>query len=306
MASSRLPILFEALPPRRDATHGQWQDQLELLDPLLHLGIEGVNVPEIVNGHYETVEPRAFAVALQARLRVKAIVNRITVHHPLPDLLQWVQASARDFGIRDFVFVGGERRTEKYPGPSLSDALPYLAAAAKKAGGQAGVITIPTRRRPDLDEPSRLLAKQAAGASFAVSQILCESTFACRLQADLAGAADAGGEAQMPVYWSLAPAGKKADVEFLGWLGVHVPPEFVSTVMDGGATEGRLARSRAWNLRIARDLLEHAERVGAAPRFCVEHVMQHNIEAAVDLVEGVAALLREFPQVGGAVVRGAR
>ncbi len=291
-----LPLLFEALPPRRDAGYGQWQDHLEVLDPLRDAGILAVNVPEIVNGAYRTVEPRAFAVALQARLRVPAVLNRITVHHPLPELLGWVESTAADYGIRDFVFVGGESSSAAYLGPRLSEALPPLAAATARLGGQAGVVTIPTRRRGDLDEPERLLQKQAAGARFAVSQILLESATAVRLQTDLAAAAERKGVRPMPVHWSLAPVGRPADIEFLRWLGVHVPDGFENAILGGSGLDGRLRRSRDANLEVARAILEAGETAGARPGFCVEHVMQRNIEAAVDLVADVAGLLREFPR----------
>jgi 5,10-methylenetetrahydrofolate reductase len=288
----RAPILFEALPPQVDSSEAQWQDHLDLLDPLKHAGLAGVNVPEIVNGHYRTVEPRSFAAALQRRLGVRAILNRITVHHELAALQSWATESRQGHGIHDLVLVGGESSSQTYPGVGVDEALQALRPGVGKAGGHLGVITIPTRRRKDLDEPDRLLRKQRAGADFAVSQILCEPDAALRLQSDLA--AKPLGSKPLTLFWSLAPVAKKRDLEFLKWLGVDVP-ETVAKALLAEDSARRLARSHALNLAIARSLLEGAEAEGGVPiGFCVEHVMLSNIEAGIDLVDQVRALVREF------------
>jgi 5,10-methylenetetrahydrofolate reductase len=292
--AGRPPILFEALPPQLHSTEEQWQDHLELLDPLRHAGLAGVNVPEIVNGHYTTVDPRSFAAALQRRLAVRAILNRITVHHPLPALLSWATETRAGHGIHDLVLVGGERSNQPYPGASVNESLQALRAPVTRSGGHLGVITIPTRRRSDLDEPERLLRKQAAGADFAISQILCEPQAAIRLQADLARAAKPGTR-PLTLFWSLAPVARKRDVEFLDWLGVEVPAPVRKQLLADAEPAQRLARSHAVNEAIARQLLEAAEANGAGPiGFCVEHVMLSNIDAAIDLVERVKAISRDF------------
>jgi 5,10-methylenetetrahydrofolate reductase len=293
---ARPPILFEALPPRVDSTEEQWQDQLGLLDPLRHAGLAGVNVPEIVNGHYTTVEPRTFAAALQRRLGVRAVLDRITVHHPLPALQSWAAETRLGHGIHDLVLVGGERSTEAYPGVPVEPALEGLGPAVRRAGGHLGVITIPTRRRTILDEPERLARKQAAGADFAISQILCEPGAALRLQADVA--AFRPERKPLTLLWSLAPVARKRDLEFLDWLGVEVPARTRQDLLAIADDGRRLERSHDLNESIARRLLEGAEAAGAGPiGFCVEHVMLSNIEAAVTLVDRIRSLTREFRTV---------
>jgi 5,10-methylenetetrahydrofolate reductase len=291
---ARPPILFEALPPQVESTEEQWQDHLHLLDPLRHAGLAGVNVPEIVNGHYRTVEPRSFASALQRRLGVRAILNRITVHHTLPSLQSWAAETRLGHGIHDLVLVGGEKSSETYPGVGVRPALEGLKPGTKKANGHLGVITIPTRRRQDLDEPQRLAEKQAAGADFAVSQILCEPEAALRLQADVASAVPAG-KPPLTLFWSLAPVARRRDLEFLAWLGVEVPPDVQKDLLAITEPAARLERSHDLNVAIARRLLEGAEAAGSGPiGFCVEHVMLSNIEAGITLVDRVRELCREF------------
>jgi 5,10-methylenetetrahydrofolate reductase len=295
------PVLFEALPPQVESTDEQWQDHLDLLDPLRRAGLAGINVPEIVNGHYKTVEPRSFAAALQRRLSTKAILNRITVHHTLPQLRGWVAETRLGHGIDTFVLVGGESSTTSYPGSGVIDALEALRRPVESASGVLGVITIPTRRRPVGDEPQRLLDKAAAGARFAISQILCEPTSAVKLQKDLHQAAAArsldGGAVPAPpqLFWSLAPVARPRDLEFLKWLGVEVPPGIEKALRGETSPEARLEASARMNEGIARDLLAAAERDGTpAPGFCVEHVMLSNLEAGIALVDRVKDVGRSF------------
>lgn len=294
------PVLFEALPPQVESTDEQWQDHLDLLDPLRRAGLAGINVPEIVNGHYKTVEPRSFAAALQRRLATKAILNRITVHHTLPQLRGWVAETRLGHGIDTFVLVGGESSATTYPGAGVIDALTALRPPVESAKGALGVITIPTRRRPVGDEPQRLLDKAAAGARFAISQILCEPTAAVKLQGDLhqaaAGQVDDGPAAAPPqLFWSLAPIARPRDLEFLKWLGVEVPPGIEKALRAEASPEARLEASARMNEGIARDLLAAAERDGApAPGFCVEHVMLSNLEAGIALVDRVKEVGRSF------------
>jgi 5,10-methylenetetrahydrofolate reductase len=289
------PILFEALPPQVESTAEQWQDHLDQLDPLRRAGLAGVNVPEIVNGHYRTVEPRAFAAALQRRLGTKAILNRITVHHTLPQLRGWVAETRVGHDIDTFVLVGGESAATPYPGAGVVEALDALRPTVEATGGALGVITIPTRRRAALDEPQRLLAKSAAGARFAISQILCEPAAAVRLQRDLGTAAAATGRDAPRLFWSLAPVARPRDLEFLKWLGVEIPPGVEKALRAEGSPEARLEASARLNEGIARELLAAAERDGApTPGFCVEHVMLSNLEAAIALVDRVKDAGRGF------------
>ena len=168
--------------------------------------------------------------------------------------------------------------------------VPPASSAVRPPAGRLGVVTIPGRR----GEAERLRRKQEAGASFAVSQILCEPEAAVRLQAE------AKGEAPFTLFWSLAPVARRRDVEFLRWLGVDIPPAVSDHLLAESSPAARLRRSDALNLAIARRLLEAAEASEASGRgrlavgFCVEHVMLSNLEAAIGLVEQVRELARGF------------
>lgn len=291
----RHPILFEALAPKAGTPPQEWETLFDALRPLARSGVVGISVPEVLDGHYQTVEPRAFAGALQRRLGLRTAVNRITVHHAPGDLAAWVDDTHGRHAICDLVLVGGEKSSQAYPGPGVTEALRLLADRVHGWGGTLGVITIPTRRRVHLDEPERLLAKQAAGADYAVSQILCESQSALRLQGDLASAWRKGDHRPLPLYWSLAPVANRRDVAFLRWLGVQIPAATETTLLEATTPAGRLRLSHDLNLEIARTLLEHAEAAAIGPiGFCIEHVMQGNVPAALELAQHVRELAAGF------------
>lgn len=288
----RIPLVFEALPTDVRATPAEREFHLDLMRPLRILDVDAINVPEIIGGAYETVPPREFAAGLQQVTGLPAIVNRITVQEPADGLRRWIQETRTQHDIHDFVLVGGESSKESYSGPGVTEGL----RIARDAGAdRLGVITIPTRRRPDLDEPHRLLAKQEAGADYAISQILGESESAARLQRDTAQAAVASDVPCPPILWSLAPVARIKDLKFLQWLGVEIPAAYERRLRSAGGAQSRLEVSHQTNEAMARNLLEHAEREEHGPiGFCIEHVMRSNMAPAFELVERIRDVILEF------------
>lgn len=282
-----VPILFEALPTKADKGREGMADHVEQLLPLAELGLEAINVPEIINGHYQTVDPREFALALQDRLEVPVILNRISVYHSAGEMEAWAEET-RDMGIKQAVIVGGESSKVPYPGIGVLEALDVVSPVMDRTG----VITIPSRRGGVVDEPERLLAKQEAGASFAISQILMECLSAGSLQRDLATSARRRDMAQPLLYWSLAPIQRKRDISFLKWLGVEAPAGIEAWFREAPGSKERGERSLALNLELAKELLENAN---GTTGFCVEHVMAGNVGAAVTLVEALRRVCQDGP-----------
>jgi 5,10-methylenetetrahydrofolate reductase len=274
-------ILYEALPPAADASQRDIENAVERLQPLVDLGVGAVNIPEIINGHYHTIEPRAFGQAIQQAHGLRTIINRITVHHTAPELEAWA-TDTRGQGIAHYLLVGGERSGKRYRGIGVDRALKLLATQA----ASLGVVTIAHRRGGWVDEPQRLIGKAEAGATYAVSQILLDAEPAIRLQRDLGAAAPT---THLPIYWSLAPVGRRKDLDFLEWLGVQIPPH-VRSELDGASAQARLKASHARNEAIARALLEYGDATGTPVGFCIEHVMDRNVESAFELVERVQQL----------------
>lgn len=289
----RIPLLFEALPTDAEFDRDGREFHLDMLRPLRTMGVAAVNVPEIIGGHYRTVDPTAFAAGVQETTGLPTVVNRITVQEPAAGLDRWVDAAAAR-GVDHYVFVGGESSQDAHVGPSVTQA---LEATRPRLGDHqtVGCITIPTRRRPVLDEPERLLRKHAAGADFAISQILGESVSAADLQRDTAQHALEHDATCIPLFWSLSPIVRTKDIRFLEWLGVQIPRPYRQALHDAGTRDARLRTSHRTNESMVRNLLEHAEHEDHGPiGFCIEHVMRSNMAPAFELVERVRDVCREF------------
>lgn len=86
-----------------------------------------------------------------------------------------------------------------------------------------GGVTIPERHAQRADEHERLLRKQESGCSFFVTQVVYDLTAAKDLVSDYAYACRERGIEPAPLVFTLSVCGSLKTLEFLQWLGVHVP-----------------------------------------------------------------------------------
>lgn len=86
-----------------------------------------------------------------------------------------------------------------------------------------GGVTIPERHAQRADEHERMLRKQESGCSFFVTQVVYDLTAAKDLVSDYAYACRERGVDPVPLVFTLSVCGSLKTLEFLQWLGVHVP-----------------------------------------------------------------------------------
>jgi hypothetical protein len=240
--------------------------------------LDGVLVPEILDGEYRTADPVTFAADLGDHVGAPAFVNQITVNHTATRL-QERASIAREQGVRGFVLVGPASSGHRFPGVGVEEGLQAL-----RGHGALGVVTIPGRERPGLSEAERLLRKRLAGAEFAVSQVIMDPGPACRLLEEVVEECRRNDVAPPRLYWTLAPFSSPSDLALLAKLGVRVPKGAVSLVHSG-------TPALNYNLDVARQLGEQSERCGVKAGFCVSHLTLRNVGAAVEL----ARVINESP-----------
>ena len=256
-------ILFEAIPPAATAA-APWREHLARLDGLRSAGVAGLLVPQVEDGDFATAEPVAFAAEAGRRLGLPAHVNRIV----RGGQDGWVE-QARAAGVAGAVAVGGG-------GIPVEPALPALARL-----GPVGVVAIPGRTSQGVPEAQRLARRAAAGATWAVSQILLDAEPACALAEEVADACSRLGVAPPRIHWSLAPVGGPRDLDWLRRLRVHVNAEALALVRDG--RPATLEASARHNRALADRVLAASRRSGVPAGLCVSHVTLRNVEAAVAL-----------------------
>ncbi|MGW4490370.1 5,10-methylenetetrahydrofolate reductase [Amycolatopsis sp. NPDC004368] len=187
---------------------------------------------------------------------------------PSRTLSVFVGASSRDKAVRTGLPEAHRLRHEERPDLPL--------------GGVA--IT----ERPD--EYQRLITKQQAGCSYFISQVIYSADAAKSMVSDYFYACRAQGLSPRPVLFTLSVCGSLKTLEFLKWLGVHVPRWLENSLRHADDT---LAESFEQCLTNARDLAAFCRKLGMPFGFLVESVSirKVEIEATVALAGELSSLL---------------
>lgn len=214
-----------------------------------------------------------------------AIVYRAVSKYDREELAAWL--AAQDAGRVLTVFVGAASAGSV---PRTSLAAAQALRAEHRPDLTLGGVAIPERHTATGHEHERLIAKQRAGCSFFVTQVVYDAEAAKNLVSDYRYRCDDLGLEPRPVIFTLSVCGSLKTLEFLSWLGVHVPRWLENDLRHSGDT---LADSFDACLATARELARFCTRLGVPFGFNVESVSvrRAEIEATVALAEAVRGLL---------------
>ncbi|MCI0650706.1 MAG: hypothetical protein L0Z55_02355, partial [Planctomycetes bacterium] len=194
------PLVLEIVPPPLRVGRAGIEEIIERAERIHGaLQLSAINVPEIreessksehgarKNPFEPRVEPRVLGRELNSRLGIPAIINHVVVHRGEDALRHWLAETREDYGIRDFVLVGGELSEGAYPGPGVGRANQILRALYPPGDVRIGNIVIPGRVADGMAEAARVLRKIEHGANFFTSQIVYHETDLCDLLSGCAG-----------------------------------------------------------------------------------------------------------------------
>ena len=155
-----------------------------------------------------------------------------------------------------------------------------------------GSVAIPERHAQHLDEHERILRKQQAGSSFFVTQVVYDLTAAKDMVSDYAYACRERGVEPAHTVFTLSVCGSLKTLEFLQWLGVHVPRWLQNQLAH---VEDPLGESYDQCVRTARELAAFCRHLDVPFGFNVESVSirRVEIEASVRLAAEIRDLLAE-------------
>lgn len=314
-------VIFEIIPPAKRSLDA-FRDKAQRLSSLLsRTHVDAINIPEIRKGMGHSnrptrfgakTEPRVFAAVIQHMLGIDTIVNRITVHDQSPAQYEWLKSTYHDYGVENLVLVGGESPEEAYPGPSVTK-MGDMVTKFLNHGWQesdigsnqpirlrtdffCGGVTIHTRREEDpaLDEPARLITKARHGIQFFMSQASYEAQSSQALLTDYNNACLDQHVEPKRIILSFAPVSSPRDLQFLKWLGVHIPPEVETYLLHGGKASQISERS----LKVCRDILSSVlnhvlkHQLTVPLGINVEHIMNHNFSVSIEMIQELSALYR--------------
>ena len=287
-------LLYGITPPRRSATPEKIREVAEVtLGRLAPLDLDGLilydiddeadrNPDERPFPYLPTLDPADFHAGHLGAWDRPVIIYRCVGKYAEDELRSWLGATDPDRVLSVFV---GPSSGDKPVRTNLRRAHELRAECHPEL--QIGAVVIPERE----DEHLRMLAKQERGCTFFVSQVIYHAGETKDLLSDYFYACRERGVPPRPVIFTLSLCGSAKTLEFLQWLGVHVPRWLRNTLVH---SPDPLADSYRESLAIAHDLKGFCERLGIPYGFHVESVSirKAEIEAAVRLATEIGALLR--------------
>jgi 5,10-methylenetetrahydrofolate reductase len=213
------------------------------------------------------------------------VVYRATSKYTEEELRDWV--GSQDTTKRMAVFVGAPSR-ERHVATTLRRAQELRAEVAPDL--LLGAVAIPERHTGKGDEHLRLIAKQEAGCSYFVTQVVYDVNAAKNLVSDYAYECRARGLDPLPIVFTFSVCGSMKTLEFLRWLGVDVPRWIENDLRHADDTlEASLSQAEATAL----ELIAFCRHLGVPFGLNVESVSirKVEIEASVRLA---ARLRREL------------
>jgi len=300
IAERRSGFLFFGLTPPRSSTSPEDAQRiadltLERLEPVQPDGLILYDIDEEADRntgarpfpYLPTMDPAEFLTRHLTDWRGTVVVYRCVGKYPAADIESWLRA--QDVGQVMSVFVGAASRDSTVT-TSLAEAQSLWRATRPEL--VLGGVAIPERHTARGHEHERLIAKQAAGCSYFVTQVVYDTHAAKNLVSDYHYRCREIDLAPVPIIFTLSVCGSVRTLEFLSWLGVDVPRWMASELRNAHDT---LAESYEICLSTARDLAAFCVRLGVPFGFNVESVSirKAEIEASVRLATQLRALLDE-------------
>lgn len=291
-------LLFAVTPPRLTVSAPEAAEigrvTLERLRPLAIDGLVLYDIDDESDRNPDqrpfpflpTMDPADYLDRYLARLEVPAIVYRAVGKYREDRFRSWLEEQDPSEALT--VFVGSSSR-EKAVLTSLTRA--YELRDQVQPELLLGGVAIAERHARLGDEHLRLIAKQAAGCSFFVTQIVYDVNAAKNLISDYHYECAVQNLEPVPIVFSFSVCGSLKTLEFLRWLGVTVPRWIENELRHADDT---LDASYEQAVATAVDLIAFCRRLGAPFGLNVESVsiQKAEIEASVRLATRLRADLR--------------
>ncbi len=291
-------LLFALTPPRvtvTDEQAGEIADKArERLEPLALDGLVLYDIDDESDRNPEerpfpflpTLDPAAYLAEHLQGWGTPVIVYRAVAKYQESELRGWLEAQDADEALT--VFVGAPSRGRPVA-TSLRRAQEVWAQTRPDV--RLGGVAIPERHTRRGEEHLRLLAKQDAGCSFFITQVVYDVNAAKNLVSDYRYECAARGVEPVPIVFTFSVCGSLKTLAFLDWLGVDVPRWIQNDLRHADDT---LQASYEHALGAAREMIAYCRRAGMPFGINVESVSSRRIEieASVALAQQMAQELR--------------
>ena len=297
------PLIFTVIPLRDNKTGDSGHDEKILknlnnrkeefaktLSPYQRLN--AISVPELVEENHEgkprynSIYTRALASGLADILHIDALVNKVVAHiESYEKFVEWIRET-HSLGISNMIFVGGNTRHHRYPGPSVSEAN-VIARRLWKQFHQNGItignIALPERK----DEAKRMLYKTLAGAEFFTTQLLFDSEQVINLVKEYHKLCVQAEVQPATVLFSFGPVRSVADLNLLDFLAVELPEKAKEYILENTDLAEASRRSVINSVRVYSEILAALEerRIKVPIGINVEQLTKSNFPTSVSMLE---------------------
>jgi 5,10-methylenetetrahydrofolate reductase len=306
---TKRPLVFTAIPLRDNKTGDPVHDDkiLRNLDNRKEeLGsalrsfsrLNAVSVPELVEENHEgkprynSIYTRALASGTADILHVDAIVNKVVAHiEDYEKFVDWIKET-HSLGIRNMIFVGGNTRHHRYPGPSVSEAnviARRLWTQFHQEEVTIGNISLPERK----EEAKRMLFKTLSGTEFFTTQLLFDSNQAINLITDYHKQCTIAGVKPATILFSFGPIRSTADLNLLDFLAVELPDKAKDYILEGNDPAESSKRSVFNSLKVYSDIVTAMEQreIKVPIGINVEQLTKSNFSSSVTMLENFEKMI---------------
>ncbi|MGC8645603.1 MAG: hypothetical protein ACP5UO_04990 [Thermoplasmata archaeon] len=308
LLNAERPLIFTVVPLRDSKTGEKEHDErilrnLEARKAEIAKAVKGisrltaVSVPELVEENHEgrprysSIYTRALAKGIADMLDVIAVVNKVVAHiESYEKFVEWMEETSY-YGINNVIFVGGNTRHHRYPGPSVSEANIIARRLWEKYERKSltiGNISLPERK----EEAKRMLFKTISGAQFFTTQMLFSSSDIVALLEEYARLCRVAAIKPAAVVFSFAPLRSISDLNLLDFLGVDLPEDKKIDILEGRDIHQASRRSIYNSLKVFGEIRVEMEKrkIEVPVGVNVEQLTKSNLPSSVEM-------LREFSRI---------
>ncbi|MDI1289059.1 MAG: methylenetetrahydrofolate reductase [bacterium] len=286
-------LLFALTPPRLSTSPDAVQEIADAtVERLQQLDLDGLILYDIEDEadrnrderpfpFLPTLDPTDYLDRYLRSWQTPVVVYRATAKYSEEQLRDWL--ATQDTRKRLSVFVGAPSR-EKPVATTLRRAQQIRAEVSPDL--LLGAVAIPERHTRNGDEHLRLIAKQEAGCSYFVTQVVYDATAAKNLVSDYAYECRTCGLDPVPIVFTSSVCGSMKTLEFLRWLGVDVPRWIENDLRHSDDTlDASVDQAEATLL----ELMTFCRRIGVPFGINIESVSirKVEIEASLHLAERI-------------------
>ena len=292
-------LLYGITPPKAQTEVEKLKEIAErALNRLCALDIDALVVYDVQDESARTAEERPFPFSSSLdpfeyssqylqRLALPKIIYRPAGKFTKEELAQWLQG-LKDHGFYP-IFVG-------LPTPdyvvktSLKEAY-EIWRRNHEDHSVIGAVMIPERHAILKDEDVRILDKVESGVSYFISQCIFNVEYTKQTLEDLIVACRNRDKALPTIIFTLTICGSAKTLDFMEWLGIHVPDNLKEELKVCGNPVGRSVEIA---VSIAKDLIEYCKERSIPFGFNIESVAirKEEVEASLALLNTVNGLLK--------------